>query len=110
MSDQAWEQLVDLVDQKYSIDDHSRRREPLDDAPDFHCLVETISFTKDGQDYRIERTVQPAVLDTKTHYARAGVAQRVQKTYDPENTVARVSFSRRINGTWQEVAPEGLLT
>ena len=30
MSDQAWEQLVDLIDQKYGIDHHKKHKEQLE--------------------------------------------------------------------------------
>ncbi|MFO0955736.1 MAG: hypothetical protein U0526_04370 [Candidatus Saccharibacteria bacterium] len=111
MSDQAWDQLVDLIDQKYEIDNHKKTKEPLEDHPDLSRTIDAIFFEKDNQKFKIERVTSPAVVDTKTHYARSGTAQRVEKKYDPEETVHRVAFyQQQSDGYWNEIPPEALMS
>lgn len=111
MSDQAWDQLVDMIDQKFEIDEHKKTKEPLDEHSELTRHIDAIFFEKDNHKFKIERTTQPAVLDTKTHYARSGTAQRVEKKYDPVETVNRVTFfQQQTDGYWNEISPEALMS
>lgn len=110
MSDRAWEELVDLIDTKYTIDNHTRQAEAIEGQPQFKRQVEAIFFEKDNQKYKIERSESPAVTDSKTHYVHRGAAQRVERSYDPHETVKRVAFFRQQpDGYWNEIQPEAML-
>lgn len=111
MSDKKWEDLVDAIDVKYTIDQHTRRDEALESHPNLKRHIETIEFEKDNKKYRIERISQPAVLDVKTHYARSGVASRVEKSYDESERTHAVSFYMQLpSGHWNEVQPDSLFS
>lgn len=111
MSDKTWEELVDLLDVRYTIDNHTRREEPLEDQPSLKRRVETLELEKDNQKYRVERISQPAVSDVKTHYARSGVASRVEKSYDKDEWTHNVAFYRQTpSGHWNEIQAEDFLS
>lgn len=110
MSDQAWEQLVDLIDQKYGIARHKKHTEKLDGKQELERLHDEVEFEKDGESYKVDRISSPAVTDTKTHYAHRGTAQRVEREYDPAELVHRVEFFRKTSsGSWKEISPEDLM-
>ena len=110
MNQRGWEDLVDLIDQKYGLDNHKKTTEPLPDNPRLERMVDAVWFEKAGEAYKIERISQPAVAGTKTHYAHRGVASHVEHTYDTDEMVSRVVFYRKgTGGDWQEVTPDGLL-
>jgi len=108
MNDRGWEELVDLIDQKYEIDDHQKLDEVMPDNPDLHRQIEIITFSKGGDDYKIERIISPRILDKKTFYHKTGASERDQYVYDPEETSNRVVFWRQVAGEWQEIKPEAL--
>lgn len=110
MSDQAWEQLVDLIDQKYHIDKHRRHTEALEGKSKLERLHDEIEFTKDGRTYRIDRVSSPSVVETKTHYVHRGTAQRIEHTYNPDELVHKVVFFKQSEGgNWHEIDPENFL-
>lgn len=110
MSDQAWEQLVDLIDQKYGINKHRRHTEEIDGKTKLERLHDEIEFDREGQTYKIDRVSSPAVVDTKTHYVHRGTAQRVEHTYDPAELVHKVVFYKQADdGSWHEIDPESFL-
>ena len=111
MGEKAWEQLVDMIDTKYEIDQHTRKDEPVEGNQHLTRHIEAILFEKDNSKFKIERITSPAVKDTKTHYAHRGAAQRVEQVYDRDETVNRVAFYRQQpDGYWNEVQPESLFT
>lgn len=110
MSDQAWDQLVDLIDQKYQIAAHRRHTEEIDSKDKLKRLHDEVEFLKGGERYRIDRVSSPAVTDTKTHYVHRGAAHRVEHTYDPSELVHKVVFYKQAaGGSWHEIQPESLL-
>lgn len=110
MNDRAWEELVDLIDQKYDIDTSYQREEPLPDNKDLSRMVETIEFERDNQKFKIERVTSPAIIDKKTYYHKVGGAARVENVYDPEATTKRVAFYKKTTDDyWNEITPEELL-
>lgn len=111
MNDRGWEELIDLIDQKYTIDKHHRQTQPLDDQANLTKEVEMVEFEKDNQKFRIERTVAPAVVDQKTYYHRTGGATRVEKIYDDSQLSRKVIFYKKsLQGEWDEIKPEKLLS
>lgn len=110
MSDQAWEQLVDLIDQKYGISQHKRHTEKLDGKQDLERFYDEIIFEKSGSMFKVDRITSPAVANTRTHYAHRGTAQRVEHEYDPTELVHRVVFYKQAStGSWHEISPEDLV-
>lgn len=110
MSDKAWEDLVDLIDAKYTIDKSDRQELPLEDEPKLRKTVESIYFEKDNTKYRIERLVGPRILDKKTFYSGQGVANHAKYVYDPAETSSRVMFYRQlVDGNYNEITPEELM-
>lgn len=108
MNDRTWDDLLDMIDVKYGIDKHAKSEEPLEENPGFKKQTTTVLFEKDGENLKVERVTTPAVQDTKSHYSHRGAAQRVQKVYDPHETVNHVMFYRKANGGWLEVDAEEL--
>lgn len=110
MNQRGWEDLVDMIDQRYGLDSHKKTSEPMPENPRLEQTVDAIWFEKNGTPYKIERITRPAVTGTKTHYAHRGVASHVEHTYDSEETVSSVVFYKQDSaGAWQEASPEGLL-
>lgn len=109
MSDRAWEELLDLIDEKFGIDSLQTQKQPLADNPELSETVVTVSFERSGQAYRFVRTIRPRVIDKKSYFHRTGGAQRVENVYDPDETTAFVSFYKKQGSDWQEISPESFL-
>ncbi|MBI2797864.1 hypothetical protein HYX70_01015 [Candidatus Saccharibacteria bacterium] len=111
MTNRAWDELIDLIDEKYQIDNSNRKTEPLEDNKDLTRTVESIEFEKDNVKYKIERIAGPVIIDKKTFYHQTGSANRVQYVYDPEETSTKVVFYRgQPDGYWNEIQAEDLLS
>lgn len=107
MSDKAWEELIDLIDTKYQIDDSGRIEESLEDNKKLKRIVESIMFEKDDQKYKIERVTSPRVIDKKTFYSGHNTANRITYQYDPEEISTKVLFYiQTLDGNWNELSPE----
>ncbi len=110
MSDKAWEQLVDLIDTKYTVDSSASRQEPLEDNKKLQQTIEAIFFEKDNFKYKIERITAPRIVDKKTFYSGHGAANRSQYTYDPEEISTKVVCYKQLpDGHYNEIAPEDLM-
>ncbi len=110
MNDRAWEELVDLIDSKYEIDNSNRREEVLEDNHKLKRIVESIYFEKDNQKFRIERITSPRIIDRKTFYSAHATANQIKYVYDPEETSTKVIFYRQLpDGNYNEIAPEDLM-
>ncbi|MEI7818841.1 MAG: hypothetical protein WCI47_01855 [bacterium] len=110
MNQRGWEDLVDLIDQKFELKNHKKTTEPLPDNPRYNRLVDSIWFDKKGESYRVDRVTQPGIANTKSHYAHRGTASRVEHEYSSDDTVSHVTFYRQNeSGEWIETIPEGLL-
>ena len=110
MNDRAWGELVDLIDEQYTVDDSSRREEPLEDDKKLKQTVESIEFEKDNIKYKIERVTGPRIIDRKTFYSGHGSVNRIQYVYDPEETSSKVVFYKQLaDGHYNEISPEDLM-
>jgi len=109
MSDRAWDDLITLLDDKYHLDENKRFKEPLEDKPDLERTIERIEFTKDNESFRIDRVTSPTIVDRKTFYHHRGSADRVEYTYDPEETSNKVLFYKQSAGGYEEISPESML-
>ncbi len=109
MSDRAWEELLDVIDQKYGILSHKVDKHALSDAHELEETVTCVVFERSGTEYKFERVTRPRVADKKTHYHRSGGAQRIENIYDPTETTSKVLLFRKEGGTWLEIEPTGIL-
>jgi len=111
MSDKGWDDLINLIDEKYGIDSSDRLSEKLEDDGALKKTIERIDFEKDNIKYRIERVTSPAIIDKKTHYHQKGSADRVQYVYDPEETSTKVLFYKQLaDSNYNEISPEDMLS
>lgn len=111
MNDRAWGDLVDKLDELFTIDKSDKRKEKLEDNHQLTQTVESIEFERDNAKYKVERTTGPAIIDKKTFYTKVGGAHRVENIYDPEETTTRVNFFyQQPDGYWNEITPEELLS
>lgn len=109
MNDQAWENLVDLIDVKYGSTDFGKRVEPLPDNTDLKQTVQFLEFSKGGERFRVERTTRPAVMDRKSHYHKGGSGGvRFENIYDESEVSHRIDFFRHEGGDWAPISPEQL--
>lgn len=111
MNDRAWDELVDLIDTKFTVDKNDRKTEKLEDNHELTRTIESIEFEKDNVKYKIERITSPQIVDKKTYYHRSGSADRLQYVYDPEETSSKMVFYKQLpDGYWNEIQPEDLLS
>lgn len=110
MNQRGWDELVDLVDQKYGLSSHNKKEQQLEDNNQLKKTIETIEFDKDGTKYRVERITSPAVVDKKTYYHRSGVQNRIENVYDDTETSSKLVFFKQISGEWMEISPEQLFS
>lgn len=111
MSDKAWEDLTDLIDQKFSVDKIESGEFPLDDEPKLKKSVQTIYFEKNNIKFKITREVSPRVVDKKTFYSGQGVANHAKYVYDPSETSGKVYFFKQLpDGNFNEISPEELMS
>lgn len=110
MNDRAWEELVNLIDDQYSIDNSQRKEEPLEGEKKLKQTVESIQFEKDNVKYKIERITGPRIIDKKTFYSGHSAANHSQYVYDPEETSTKVLFYKQLpDGHFNEISPEDLM-
>ncbi len=96
MTDSAWERLIDTIDATLGISRHGREQQPLPDQPQLTQSIEFFEFTKQGEDFRLERSSGPAIVDRKTHYShREGTANRIEYIYDENEISHKVTLYRR---------------
>ena len=111
MSDKAWEELINLLDEKYTVDITNKFTEKLEDNPKFTKTIERIEFEKDNIKYRIDRVTSPLILDKKTHYSHRGSANHIEYIYDPDETSSKVVFYQQLaDGHYNEISPEAMLS
>ncbi len=110
MNERAWEELVDLIDDQYTIDRSDRRTEALEGEKKLKKTVESIEFEKDNVKFKIERETGPRIIDKKTFYSGHGSANHSQYVYDPEETSSKVLFYKQLpDGNYNEISPEDLM-
>ena len=110
MSDKAWEDLIELVDSKYTIDSSDKTQQPVEDNHKLTQTTESICFEKDNTKFKIERVTGPRIIDKKTFYSGHGSANRIQYIYDPEETSSKVvCYKQLTDGHYNEISPEDLM-
>ncbi len=108
--DRAWDRIVDAIEAKFGIKTHGRTTRPVEEGSDLIEKVAYITFTRDGQDFKLERVEGPAIIDRKTIGAkRAGAVTHIQTVYDPTETSFKTNLFRKDeNGEWQPLDPAAL--
>lgn len=102
MDDERWDDIVDLIDERFGIDSTEKTQTARrDGSPEWR---ETVVFNVKGRRMKLERVSRPRVLDVKTFYARrrAGNASREEVTYSETERTHSVTLYEWSNG-WQEV-------
>lgn len=111
MNDTAWEELVNRIDEMYTLDNSTRVVEKLEDNPKLSKTIQRIEFEKDNVKYRIDNVESPKINDKKTFYHHKGTADRVEYIYDPEETSKKVIFYRKLaDGDYNEISPEEMMS
>lgn len=111
MSDKAWEELVDLIDNKFIIDKSDLREESIEGEPKLKNKIYSIFFEKDNTKYRIERVVGPRIIDKKTFYSGHSTANHSKYVYDPDEVSSKVIFYKQLaDGNFNEISPEELMS
>ncbi len=109
MSDRAWEDLVDRIDVNFGITRSRKFEQPIEGERELMALVDQIDFTRQGQEYRIERISSPTIVDKRTTYNKTGIATSSHVQYDPNERTHKVVFYRMDADTAVEISPEDLL-
>ena len=111
MYDRAWEELVELIDTKYEVDNSDRSEVPLEDDHKYKKIIESIFFEKDNTKFKIERVTSPRIVDKKTFYSGHASANQLKYVYDPVETSTKVFFYKQLpDGNYNEIAPEDLMS
>lgn len=111
MSDKAWEELTDLIDNQFTIDKAESHEEAVEGEPKLKNKIESIFFEKDNNKYRIDRVVGPRIIDKKTFYSGHSTANHSKYVYDPNETSSKVIFYRQTSdGNFNEISPEELMS
>lgn len=110
MNERGWEELVDLIDQKFIIAAHNKFEEVLEDNHKLKRTIDRIEFEKAGDSYRIDRVTAPMIVERKTFYHRSGTQNHAQNVYDPDETSSRVFFLKQVGSEWIEVKAEQLFS
>ncbi|MDH7568197.1 MAG: hypothetical protein QHJ73_01255 [Armatimonadota bacterium] len=100
MDDERWESLVDLIDERFGIEQTEKRETTRHDgSPEWH---ESIIFVKGGTRMRVERISRPRVLEVKTYYARRRGGSQTETIYSKTERTHTVKLYEWRNG-WEEV-------
>ena len=111
MSDKAWEDLVDLIDNKFTIDRSESKEEGIEGEPKLKNKISSIYFEKDNIKYRIDRVVGPRIIDKKTFYSGHSAANHSKYVYDPSEESSKVLFYKQLaDGNYNEISPEDLMS
>jgi len=111
MSDKAWEELIDLIDNKFTIDKTESHEDHIEGEPKLKNKTESIFFEKDNVKYRIDRIVGPRIVDKKTFYSGHSTANHSKYIYDPDETSSKVVFFMQLaDGNYNEISPEELMS
>lgn len=104
MTDQRWEQVVQLIQQHMTVEEHERGE--LENEPG---TVEWYVFSGPAGRMRLERYVRPRV--TGSHMItsrRAGAGGREEKEYSKSETVSFIKLWKMENNEWTEIDPSVL--
>lgn len=102
MNDEKWEQLAALAKAHFS--EVELKSEPDEDGKG---TVDTLTFTKARDRYRVVRENRPVVLDKKTFYShRAGDTARTEYVLSDSEFSHKLKFYREDElGDWEEINP-----
>lgn len=104
MNDNTWERVADAIDVKFGITKHGKSKQPVPDKPELEQEVSFICFTKDGDDYKLERIAGPAIIDRKSIHGRSATSGvRFENVYDPTDISYKTNLYRQTGEDWEPV-------
>lgn len=106
MTDEKWAETVGFIKEKFKVIEDSRRE--IEEIP--RAFAEIIIFEGPTGRVKLERAVQPAVLDRKTIYSKlAGRASKVEYVYSDTEMISklRAYHFNEASGEWDEIKTAG---
>ena len=101
MHQRKWEELLDKVEKMFGFLEHE-----IEEYPERRMTVETAIFDGASGRIKLERTVKPLVLDTKTTYSkRIGGEVTTEYVLSDDEFVDTVRFYRwnRLAREWEQI-------
>ncbi|MBN2565193.1 MAG: hypothetical protein JXB46_05740 [Candidatus Eisenbacteria bacterium] len=101
-----WEDLLDKIEKLFGFIEHT-----TEDFPERRMTIETVVFDGASGRMKLERSVKPVVLDTRTTYSkRAGGQATTEYVLSDDEFVDTVRFYRwdRLAGEWKQIDPADL--
>lgn len=101
MHQRKWEDLLDKIEKMFGFTEHT-----TDEYPERRMTVETAIFNGASGRIKLERTVKPVVLDTKTTYSkRIGSEAVTEYVLSDDECVDTVRFFRwdRLAREWEQI-------
>ncbi len=99
MTDEKWEEVKNMVREKFGL------KTEFEEELEGGGLVETIEFEGPLGLMKVERTVKPKVIDTKTNYSnrKGAVASRVEQVTSKTAEVKFVKAYVKKDESWVEM-------
>ena len=112
MTNERWQQFIDLAQEQFENVDV--QNEDLifetEEGPQKQGTIDTLTFERGGDTFKLERENKPMVLDKKMHFAK-----RASDTARAEYVLSETEFSHKLrvykenmNGDWDEISTESL--
>jgi len=109
MNPEKWEDLLDLVEEKFGIDDHHTENFVVEETHDGKQIMgekEVLEFNGPLGKTRVERTSQPKLVDKKVMASkRIGSKSVIDYVYSPTEKSEHIKFYRwdETTGQWTEI-------
>jgi hypothetical protein len=99
MTDEKWEEVKNMVKEKFGMQDH------FEEELEGGGSVETIEFEGPLGLMKVERTVKPKVMDTKTSYSnrKGAVASNIEQVTSKMEEVKFVKAYVKKDERWVEM-------
>jgi hypothetical protein len=101
-----WEDLLDKIEKLFGFIDHT-----TEEYPERRMTVETVVFDGASGRMKMERTVKPLLLDTKTTYSkRVGGEVTTEYVVSDSEFVDTVRYYKwdKLAGEWKQIDPADL--
>lgn len=109
MNPEKWEDLIDLVEEKFGIDDHHTESFVVEETHDGKQIMgekEVLEFNGPLGKTRVERTSQPKLMDKKVMASkRIGSKSVIDYVYSPTEKSEHIKFYHweEAMGQWTEI-------
>ncbi len=105
MNEERWGEIVDLIEQKFGIIEHTKEEIPIgDDFEDDKAReqIESIIFNGPLGKMKVQRITRPVILRKKAHYTkRVGQGAQVEITYSEDEFTHKLKAFK-----WDDSADE----